>query len=425
MKRIFLLILHIVMPSFAEVELSIKPIKYTPIPLRIGYLEGKNNQELADVVTHMQKNFMFTGQFYVDAQLYDKVPHKKELTVLHEQGTLFMLMLKEIPHGYEWHLYDTMNAALVSGKKYAKKGDVVRGWAHNMADDVWSALTGQEGFFSTKIAYCKMKLSKKGKEIKHIYVADYDGSNEQLLVGTQTINVAPRWNNDRKRPLLFYSDFTNTNVRLMVSDMSKKRAVASDFDGVNMIPAFSKDGKKLVYCLSRGDGSCQLYYCEKGIFKRLTNNAGNNVSPSFCDETQTVYFCSDFQTGSPQLYAFHIDTNELERITVGGYCASPRYSPTSKKLAYAKLIDGIMQLFVYDTVKKTHIQVTSSKGNKEEFAWSPCGNRLLYSIEEPGRSSRIAMMNMISFDWQYLTEAHDVCSYPDWSPHYEQFPVVA
>lgn len=414
----------IVLPSFAAIEMSVTPSKCTAVPIQIIYVHDKHEKEVASLATQMQQNFMFTGQFNVETKVLDAIPDKKALRALHEQGTLFVLVLIPFHKGYEWHLYDTMQATLVGGKKYHKRGDLMRGWAHNISDDVWKVLTGNEGFFSTKIAYSKMIRSARGKDLKYICIADYDGSNEQVLVDSKTINVAPRWNNDRKNPLLFYSDFTNHNVRLMISDLHKRKMVASNFDGVNMVPSFSSDGKKLVYCLSRGDGHCQLYFCEKGVFKKLTNNSGNNVSPTYADEINTVFFCSDFETGSPQIYAQNMTTKELERITSGGYCASPRYSHTSKKIAYAKLINGTMQLCIYDVAKKTHTQITSDQGNKEEFAWSPCGTRLIYSVEIPGKSSRLSMINLVTNDSVFLTGADTHCTYPDWSPVYEAYPIM-
>ncbi|GAH05844.1 unnamed protein product, partial [marine sediment metagenome] len=80
---------------------------------------------------------------------------------------------------------------------------------------------------------------KHKKSYKHIYVADYDGSNEQLLVSTPTVNVTPRWNNDPANPLIFYSEHTNENVRLMVADMKGRRRIVSNFDGLNMLSSYS------------------------------------------------------------------------------------------------------------------------------------------------------------------------------------------
>ncbi len=406
----------------AKVQMEINAGTKKMVPLLITGIDQKEQQDIKLLIESMQKNFSFTNQFQVDCKIQDSIP-KKSLIKKLSKNYLFTLFITAHTSYFEWRLYDTLSGSMVAGKKYKKRGNNMRGWAHNMSDAIWHALTGQEGFFSTKIAFCK-ELLDGDKKVKHVYIADYDGSYAEKLVDTPTINVAPRWNNDHKRPLLFYSDFTNTNVRLMVTDLQKHRSVASNFEGVNMIPAFSRDGKKVVYCISRGDGSCQLYYHKKGSFKKITHNSGNNVSPSLSDDGKTVYFCSDYQTGSPQIYRFNLDTNEFQRLTNGGYCASPRYSEKAKKLAYAKIIQGIMQLFIYDIASKEHAQLTHDAGNKEEFSWSPCGTKLLYSSDEPKKGSRIAMLSLISNEKHYLTSAKEQCSFPDWSPIYDYFPVI-
>ena len=121
-------------------------------------------------------------------------------------------------------------------------------------------------------------------------IADFDGSNPQIIVDIPTITIAPRWNNDPLRPLLFYSEHTNKNLRLMMVDMHKQRHIASNFDGINMLPAFSLDGKRVIYCASRGDGECHLYLYDKQNFKKLTHNKGNNVSPTLSADGSIVYF---------------------------------------------------------------------------------------------------------------------------------------
>jgi len=289
----------------------------------------------------------------------------------------------------------------VQGKKYAKRGTYQAGWGHNLADVIWPALTGQAGFFSTKIAYCKEVRMRKKKKITHIYIADYDGSNEQLLVDTPTVTIAPRWNNDTKNPLLFYSEYTNANVRLMVADMHKHSKISSNFDGVNMVPAFSKDGKQVVYCASRGDGSCHIYHYANGICKRITRNRGNNVSPTFSDDNTTIYFSSDFQTELPQIFSYNLKTEALERITQGGYCACPSYH-AKRGLVYAKRADA---------------------GDKDEPSWSSCGNCLFFSCERTGKN-RIALLNLLTNERRYLTSEKQSCSYPSCSPVYDQVPVV-
>jgi TolB protein len=386
---------------------------------------GEQKQELKNILSIVKKDLEFSGQFTVDIEPAEQIATKKEVAGLFERGYSLALFfnVSSKNDGIEWRLYDTTQIVMLKGSKTQKRGLVLRGWAHNVSDAVWLALTGQEGFFSTKIAYCKQVSMKRKKKVTHVFAADYDGSNEELLVATPTVNVAPRWNRDGKTPLLFYSEYTNANVRLVSVNMQKKRKIASDYDGVNMLPAFSKDGKRVVYCASRGNGSCQLYCYDQGALKKLTNNQGNNVSPTFSDDGTKIFYCSDYQTGTPQIYCYDTDKNQQIRLTENGYCASPAFCGKQNRVAYSKIVNGIMQLYVYDVITKEHTQLTFDAGHKEEAAWSPCGNYLIFSVEQ-GAQSRIAMLNLITNDRHYITPSSAVCSYPAWSTVYDEFPVV-
>ena len=409
-------------PLIAQAQIFVTAGAQQKIPLLLGVISDKGD-ELDQVAKIIKKDLCFSRQFSVDITIFKKKPSKKTVQKLFEQGYLLAVFINMINKGtaIEWRLYDTAQAAMVQGKKYTKQKTCLTGWAHNITDMLWPVLTAQEGFFSSKIAYCKEIMTKKGRSIKHICVADYDSSNEQIIVDTPTISIAPRWNKDMSNPLLFYSEHTNTNVRLMVVNTKKKSCIASNFDGINMLPAFSQDGKAVIYCASRGDGSCQLYRYEKNELKRLTNNTGNNISPSFADDSM-IYFCSDFQTKKPQIYSYDLKKNELQRITSNGYCTSPSYCVKTGKLVYTKMIYGLMQLFIYDTKTKKHIQLTADAGNKQECAWSPCGNYILFAADYAGKS-RIAFLNLLTKERRFLTAADKSCDYPAWSPCYEQFPV--
>jgi TolB protein len=313
---------------------------------------------------------------------------------------------------------------MILGKRFSFVHDTVQVWAHAIADVLWPALTGQQGVFSTKIAYCKKITSKKGAKIKHVYMCNYDGSNEERIVSTPTVNVAPRWNNDAHNPLLYYSEYTNENVRLVVVNMHKQRRIVSNFDGINMVPSFSRDGKTVVYCASHGRGACQLFMVKDGKISQLTHNTGNNVSPSISYDGSLVYFCSDYETGLPQIYTYRFSDDAIERITDGGYCASPACSARHARVAYAKIVDGIMQIFVYDHKKQRHTQVTFGPGNKEECSWSPCGNYLVYALEE-GNKGSIVSLHMQTKQLKMITSARDICSYPAWSPVYTHIPSLS
>lgn len=407
-----------------QLSVTIAPKEYAKLKLLL-VLVGKQKQELKNILELVKKDLEFTGQFAVAIEPCEQLATKKEVAGLYDRGYSMAIFFSTTPaqDAIEWRLYDTTQITMLKGSKTQKRGMIMRGWAHNVSDALWLALTGQEGFFSTKIAYCKDVIVKRKKKINHIYVADYDGSNEELLVATPTVHVAPRWNKDGKNPMLFYSEYTNENIRLVAVTMHKQRKIASDYDGVNMLPAFSDDGKRVVYCASRGKGTCQLYYYDKDELKKITNNSGNNIAPTFSRDGSKIFYCSDHATGSPQLFCYDIDRNEQIRLTQDGYCASPSFCGKQSRLVYSKIVQGTMQLFVYDVISKDHTQLTFDAGHKEEASWSPCGNYLLFSVQK-GARSQIAMLNLMTNERKVLTSDKVVCSYPAWSSLYEEFPIV-
>ena len=286
---------------------------------------------------------------------------------------------------------------------------------------------GVSSCFSSKIAYCKqlwVKHDGKDRVYKHIYIADADGKHVRPLVEIPTVCIAPRWSNQVADPILFYSENTLSNVRLVMANMFGKRKTICSFDGLNMLPAFSDDHKNIVFCLSK-DGSSQLYnsYLDAAktrIFKRMTNNDADNFAPCFIDE-HTVAFVSDYKTpGKPQIYTIDMQTLQIVQITHDGYCACPAYCKANNKLLYSKMMGKAMQIFVYDVATKIHEQLTTGSESKEEGSWSPCGNFIIFAARSHG-NSRIARYNLITGKMQYITPVSENCTYPAWSPCYTVF----
>jgi TolB protein len=397
------------------------PGEYAKMNVGLLLLKDESAQTIDEIGEVLKHDLSFTKQISLVTNSLTGPIARSKIKEYAEQTMPLVIVLKEESALLYWWLYETQSGSLIAEKSCAKKGVLVRGWAHAIADQLWQAIMAKPGFFSTKIAYCK-DLGKT-RRVKHICVADYDGSYEETIVKTPTVNVAPRWNQSVRNPLLFYSEYTNNNMRLIAVNMKKKRKVASNFDGLNMLPSFSSDGSQVVYCASRGDGNSQLYLYKKGELKRLTHNTGNNVSPTFMANGNQFFFCSDFQTGYPQIYHFDITTQELQCITQGGYCAAPSYCSAINKLIYSKMIGSVMQLMLYDVDQKIHTQLTFDAHNKQEASWSPCGNYVLCSMSK-GSVSRLAFFNLTTGNYHYITEGQTNCRYPHWSPVYATFPVV-
>lgn len=408
--------------SFAKaVDLQVQANKHEKVKFLVCIV-GKETKKLKSVADRLQKDFSFTNQFSVSYKNLSALKNQSDVKQFYSQGFPLVLFIKKGKgrKAIEWRLYDAQYAHMLVGKNYIKRGKEPREWAHHIADAVWPMVTGQEGFFCTKVAYCKEVHEPGKKVLKHVYIADFDGSHEKLLVSTSTINVAPRWNRDPDKPLLFYSEHTNTNVRLVMVNMKGNRKVVANFDGINMLPAFSPDGKQVVFCASRGSGHCQLYSYKKGSLQKLTHNNGNNISPAFSDDGKKLFYCSDFESRCPQIYTYDFESGASERLTKKGYCVSPSFCSKKNQLAYAKMVRGTMQLFLYNFQTKQHKQLTFDAGNKEECSWSACGNYLLFAVETR-KESRLALLNLNSNDKKFITAGKTVCCYPAWSCPYSNF----
>lgn len=426
MKKLYFFLLTTLFARAQDIALTISGAQQAQMPLAIIILDEKNSK-LNDIAAVIKKDLQFTDQFKAtitkcDANISNKVL-KKKIQQLCSQGVpLALCISSESKNSIVWRLYDTMQCTMLCGKKYTKQHTTTREWAHAIADETLKNLTGNEGFFSSRIAYCKDSKNSKGQTIRKIYVADCDGSNEETLIDLPTIAIAPRWHNTE--PRILYSEYANTNVELMSVTMNKTRRPVANFDGINMLASYAPNGKTFSYCSSRGSGSCQIYLVENNNLKKCTQNNGNNTSPIFIDEHH-LCFCSDFQKGNPQIYIGNLQTGHLQRITHGGYCTTPSYCPKTRKIAYHKMIQGTMQIMVYDCATKAHTQLTTSPGSKHEASWSPCGTQLLFAHEVPGKNSQLSVLNVLTHKTKYITSAHDICSYPHWGPIYQTFPVVS
>lgn len=398
--------------------------KQKKVPLSLVVI-GDCDHDLQTLVARLQADLQWTEQCQVTVAAVAHLKAEKDLKDVCGSDAAFAILISKSKKKYSCRLYDLFSMQMVVGQEFAQADISVSMLAHTIADMLWPQLFGQEGSFRSKIAYSKrIWKTKYGRDRSYaqIWVADFDGSNAQLFINAPTVNFASRWSVDPQVPLLFYSENTISNVQLVMSNMFGKTRAVCSFDGLNMQPTFSKDGQRVVFCLSK-DGTSQLYLSyidtvsKQRKFERLTFNSGENIAPCFVDDTHVV-FVSDFKTNKPQIFMLDLKSKYVTQITDGGYCACPSYSAVRNQIVYSKMMDRQMQLFVYDLTTKQHSQITFSPGSKEEGSWSACGNYIIFGINS-GSSSRIAQLYLPTKSIKFLTSDQDHCTYPDCSPIYQ------
>ncbi len=370
----------------------------------------------------------FTDQLEVELKKTDQDISTKALAKLFNDGVSLCIYLKNSSFlnqtKVDVAIKEPSSGTTLYSQTFAYSEESLVLDAHNISDKLMLELTGQKGPMLSTLAYCK-QISKR---CKAICIADYACKQEKVLYSSKMINLAPRWHT--QAPMLFFSQLTKENNRLMALDIkTKKIKIVCSYEGLNMQPSFSEDGSKAVLCLS-GRKNSELYLYDqalcnnikKKVFKQLTHNGGNNSSPCYLPNGNVI-FCSDFETGDPQIYCFNQQTNQVARITDGkGYCAAPSYCKKNNSIVFCRLKQGAFQLCTIKLGKKvsTEKQLTYDSLSKQEPVWSECGNFIAFSTDcfniKKGRNiPQIAVLNVPSGKIRVLTSDDKIKSFPCWT----------
>ena len=410
---VFLLMLSIATLEASSLTLTIAPYQTSKAKLMI--LSVSPTQELIHLSKLLCHNLSCENQklngFNVKQHVLGKFPTQRFMRGLYAQGFSLVLLLSQNENNVEWRLYDPDTITLYEGRKVSLIANLEM-VGNSISDRVWRLLTGQEGFFSSKIAYCKEHIDRK-KGYKSLCISAPQDSSPTILISHAKV-LAPRWHSDPDQPIIFYSAITPSNVRLMAVSLQGDRYKVSNFDGITMLPSLTHNGAKMAYCLThkgKTDIYCVIKEGNESTIKKFPLLSGNNFSPILF-ESGDLIFCSD-TSGTPKIYRYRAETEEIALLTPDGYCSSPSWCKKTNSLAYCKLSKGTMQIFAYDFATNKHSQLTFSPGNKDECCWSPCGNYLAFS-----KNNRIALFNLLTKEEFFLTKEDERCTYPTWSPSF-------
>ena len=402
---------------------------------RLGCLAicSSQSRELLGFCKVVCDDLDFTDQFDIDLKKTLGEINENFLSKLFDKGTSLYLSFSELEEkkngevGVKASLIDTSSKHVLFEKRifFTQKELVVKG--HELSDEIIKQMTGTAGICMSSLTYCKML----GLRQKVVCISDYACKQNRVIVSTRRINIAPSWHTTLKQ--LFYSQITRENNRLMAVDLKTgRKKVVCSYNGLNMQPAFSADGKRVVICLSGGRGNSDLYLydqdiCKKmgrRVFKQLTGNGANNISPCLLPNGD-VLFCSDYGIGKPQVCYLDVKEKKITRLTKSRLCcASPSYCATTNRVLYTRPVNGIFQLFTFslDDIKNIKSdQITFCGGDKHEPSWSECGKYAVFSMDVIGIDKRmvpqIAALNYLSKKIRVLTKGREPKSYPRWGYH--------
>ena len=128
----------------------------------------------------------------------------------------------------KFRLYDVFSGAeLGDGLQLAGTTDGWRRIAHKMADVVYSRITGETGYFDSRVVFVS-EAGPKDNRRKRLAIMDYDGANVQFLTGSEAIVLAPRFSATGDRVL--YTSYETGFPRSYVLDVGsvQRRVLESE-----------------------------------------------------------------------------------------------------------------------------------------------------------------------------------------------------
>ncbi len=305
---------------------------------------------------------------------------------------------------------------LGNGLQFVGTTDGWRRMAHKVADAVYSRITGESGYFDSRVVFVSESGPKNDRR-KRLAIMDYDGANVQYLTDSSAIVLAPRFSPTGDRVL--YTSYETGFPRIYVLDVGQvKRRVLESQDGtMSFAPRFAPDGKTVVFSLAEG-GNTDIYSMDvsSGKTKRLSSSPSIETGPSYSPDGKQIVFESD-RSGTQQLYIMSADGGAATRISFGqGRYGTPVWSPRGDLIAFTKQSKGRFHIGVMRTDGSEERLLTASFLD-EGPTWAPNGRVIMFTRETKGASGRSALYS-VDITGRNLRPVRtpDGASDPSWSP---------
>lgn len=311
----------------------------------------------------------------------------------------------------EVRLFDVAGNEIIMGKSLTGTMDQKDKMLFRFCDNVLETLTGMHGIAETRIAFINRQ-----KNVKEVYLTDILGRKFRQVTRHKHLTVSPRFVPESN--YLSYSSYHTGNQNLYITDLrqNKTTRALSRRKGLNLAPAWSSDGKKMILTLSKG-GNPDLYLLDNRgrIIEQLTSRAGINVSPTWSPNKNYVVFVSD-RSGGPQLYIMDMRTRKVRRITFDGTeNAEPSWSPTENLIVYSSLRNGVYQLYTMNPLTNdSPTQLTRDLSHHEAPSWSPDGNQVIFVKRDGKRNQIYGILKNGSYQRRLFT-LQGSQTYPQWT----------
>ncbi|MVA26933.1 Tol-Pal system beta propeller repeat protein TolB [Agrobacterium vitis] len=410
-------------PAMALVEININKGNVEPMPIAIPDFLSANGigaKISAVVEADLKRSGLFApvnhGAF-IDKQINpDQAPNMQNWTVLNAQALVVGRITQEGDGRLraEFRLWDTYAGQQMSGQQFYTQPENWRRVAHIIADAIYERITGEKGYFDTRIVFVAESGTKTDRK-RQLAIMDQDGENVRMLTNTANLVLTPRFSPNRQE--VTYMSFEGNQPRVYLLQLETgQREVVGNFPGMTFSPRFSPDGQRVIMSLQQ-DANSNIYTMDlrSRTTTRLTSTAAIDTSPSYSPDGRRIVFESD-RGGRQQLYVMNADGSGQTRISFGeGSYSTPVWSPRGDLIAFTKQSGGSFSIGVMKPDGSGERLLTTGFHN-EGPTWAPNGRVLMFFRQAAGSGGpQLYSIDLTGYNEQ-LVKTPSFASDPAWSP---------
>lgn len=414
-------------PARAIMELDITQGTIQPLPIAIPDFSGDGSvdpqvaREISGVVVNDLRS---SGLFIpIDPAAFiekdvspDSVPRFDDWRVVNAQA----LVVGRIGNAggklkAEFRLWDVFAGTQLAGEQFFARPKDARRIGHIIADAIYERITGEKGYFDTRIVFVD-ESGPKERRVKRLAIMDQDGFNVRLLTTGQNLVLTPRFSPSTQEITFTSFEGETPKVYLLNIETGQKEIVGS-FPGMTFAPRFSPDGQRIVMSLER-EGVSNLFAMDLRSRRtiQLTHTGAIDTAPCYSPDGRQIVFETD-RDGSRQIYVMDANGGNQSRISRGqGSYSTPVWSPRGDLIAFTKMMGGQFLIGVMKPDGSGERILTEGFHN-EGPTWAPNGRVLMFFRESPGAAGgpKLYTIDLTGYnERQVATPAFG--SDPAWSP---------
>ena len=415
-----------------DLRIKINSGQVEPLPIAIANFtgeEGVSSKIGMQISTVVSNNLVSSGQFKaIESAAFIAPPTNPSVRPNFTDWT--PLGIKALITGsvknindqqieVEFRLWDVIAETDLIGLRLSVNSKAWRRVAHIISDEIFERLSGDSGYFDTRIVYVA-ESGPQNNRIKRLAIMDQDGENHQFLTDGSFLVLTPRFS-PTSQEITYLAYFKNEPRVYIFNLETGQQELLGSFPGMTFAPRFSPSGEKIIMSLAE-KGITDIYTMDLNNqeVKRLTKSPSIDTSPSFSPDGKRIIFNSD-RGGTQQLYLMDSNGRNVKRISFGkGRYATPVWAPKGELIAFTKMLKN-----------KFYIGVMSPDGSGERLlaqgylvegpTWAPNGRVLMYFKQEaPIDNGKSTSVNLFKIDITGFRETRIVTpsdgSDPAWSP---------